>query len=157
MREPRDTDHHASTYFRITPACAGTTSHSFQNRFQDKDHPRVCGNHGIQSVVEFKQQGSPPRVREPLIDIHTGFIHEGITPACAGTTSCFRFPFHESRDHPRVCGNHTVKSNQSQSESGSPPRVREPLETLFKDSATTGITPACAGTTLIAAKYLSDS
>ena len=106
VREPHVAVAVSEDVSRITPACAGTTSHSFQNRFQDEDHPRVCGNHVLVLIRFPLLLGSPPRVREPLLE---GGLYEGlyrITPACAGTTLSSSTALSVFWDHPRVCGNH---------------------------------------------------
>ena len=70
----------------ITPACAGTTRSvlDFDNLF--RDHPRVCGNHLKNHPRCARNEGSPPRVREPLEFYVLDKADRGITPACAGTT-----------------------------------------------------------------------
>ena len=137
--------HHAMP--GITPACAGTTAESSANNTSARDHPRVCGNHTASSASPKVMPGSPPRVREPLIDNAT--ISDGyrITPACAGTTEAYpqRKVYHQ--DHPRVCGNHHIDNCIKGSERGSPPRVREPRPQANFISVHMRITPACAGTT----------
>ena len=69
---------------RITPACAGNSaeqSYTFDDLW---DHPRVCGEQGLKSVLSWRYAGSPPRVRG------TGLCKKEkpsccrITPACAG-------------------------------------------------------------------------
>ena len=110
----------------ITPACAGTTSARSQTRSATWDHPRVCGNHSVQSSRASSMLGSPPRVREPLrtgraddiaggitpacagttTSSHSAAANIRITPACAGTTHLRRIRHLRARDHPRVCGNH---------------------------------------------------
>ena len=71
----------------------------------------------------------------------------GITPACAGTTAEHLTDAGECWDHPRVCGNHMTAYKLAVIEPGSPPRVREPHETVAPFAVAVGITPACAGTT----------
>ena len=72
----------------------------------------------------------------------------GITPACAGTTgniySCGCCVW----DHPRMCGDHASIAILLSVVSGSPPHVRGPHDVKFNALIETGITPACAGTTL---------
>ena len=46
-----------------------------------------------------------------------------------------------------MCGNHISKVADSIGNMGSPPRVREPLGTIFEGIVNVRITPACAGTT----------
>ena len=132
---------------RITPACAGTTSVFLSPRISTWDHPRVCGNHLLIIVAIIAVMGSPPRVREPLEYERRADGRDGITPACAGTTSTCLRPSGNRRDHPRVCGNHPTASCRVMPFAGSPPRVREPLFNVDNMRSETRITPACAGTT----------
>ena len=91
---------------RITPACAGTTTNKPQDPETNKDHPRVCGNHLCPLPLQKHRPGSPPRVREPRQTGGFQLSLHRITPACAGTTCDAHLSSADSRDHPRVCGNH---------------------------------------------------
>ena len=51
------------------------------------------------------------------------------------------------QDHPRVCGKNHFLSLFFYFTEGSPPRVREKLESIGKAAGSIGITPACAGKT----------
>ncbi len=110
----------------ITPACAGTTMDMAAERVHVWDHPRVCGNHTYICVNWLTPLGSPPRVREPRVDIATIGLSDRITPACAGTTDVRQYDEDEDEDHPRVCGNHGRVRYKYWEALGSPPRVREP-------------------------------
>ena len=48
---------------RITPACAGKSTQRNQVTSHQKDHPRVCGEKGINTLIGGANKGSPPRVR----------------------------------------------------------------------------------------------
>ena len=139
--QPRDAEG------RITPACAGTTAVKVRPEVAFEDHPRVCGNHYKARYADLRKAGSPPRVREPRIPISISILHLGITPACAGTTRWDRDGTMATRDHPRVCGNHSSFSSSVMFSLGSPPRVREPHRRWQPRDAEGRITPACAGTT----------
>ena len=91
--------------------------------------------------------GSPPRVREKRIVKHSYVKFFGITPACAGKTFIEDSAFNCIQDHPRVCGKNGVHVNESLTFSGSPPRVREKLNSIYGMTVTDRITPACAGKT----------
>ena len=71
---------------RITPACAGITHYALFRAFEGLDHPRVCGNYHAKSIGDDIHTGSPPRVRELLVEIRQADKFERITPACAGIT-----------------------------------------------------------------------
>ena len=47
-----------------------------------------------------------------------------ITPACAGKTGGAAYGFNLWQDHPRVCGENTLKQGFGDHVIGSPPRVR---------------------------------
>ena len=66
----------------------------------------MCGNHGERRTAPRYTQGSPPRVREPLLLTLFLLPETGITPACAGTTDPVNSSDNLIQDHPRVCGNH---------------------------------------------------
>ena len=107
----------------------------------------MCGNHPHQKPSLSCCSGSPPRVREPPTVSPPMTARTGITPACAGTTRQASAVPPVCGDHPRVCGNHIQIFCFSWMRLGSPPRVREPRSTQHLQTADTGITPACAGTT----------
>ena len=107
----------------------------------------MCGNHFGESTWKAVKTGSPPRVREPPRAAAWSTLTTRITPACAGTTSQTCPSFSLIKDHPRVCGNHNRAQRLHLKDSGSPPRVREPLDELIDEIVQAGITPACAGTT----------
>ena len=77
----------------------------------------------------------------------TSFLN-GITPACAGTTSALCSSLISFRDHPRMCGDHSCNCTSSTVSRGSPPHVRGPLAISCIPPLWEGITPACAGTTI---------
>ena len=52
---------------RITPACAGKTSVEAVVKEGPVDHPRVCGKNFFTSRTLSIYLGSPPRVREKLV------------------------------------------------------------------------------------------
>ena len=73
----------------------------------------------------------------------------GITPAYAGKSS--HRPMHSTlpRDHPRVCGEKAVAVVSSSFTLGSPPRVRGKGDNGNVQIAQAGITPACAGKSMM--------
>ncbi len=72
----------------------------------------------------------------------------GIIPAYAGSTPAPSTCRHISRDHPRVCGEHSKDGMQSGCVWGSSPRMRGALRDLHGDGPVLGIIPAYAGSTL---------
>ena len=71
----------------ITPACAGKTRPMWRTDTEFGDHPRVCGENGMEVCLEVRPVGSPPRVRGKLPLKHVKIRRPGITPACAGKTN----------------------------------------------------------------------
>ena len=53
----------------ITPACAGKTSKNDLVPSRTWDHPRVCGKNAIAHAKREQIEGSPPRVREKLVEL----------------------------------------------------------------------------------------
>ena len=94
----------------ITPACAGKTNNENGGKKIFGDHPRVCGKNLSPFVVGSGSIGSPPRVREKLNTYHKTASKSGITPACAGKTDTYSTKQYYRRDHPRVCGKNTKRS-----------------------------------------------
>ena len=111
----------------ITPACAGTTDTMSVLCPVQMDHPRVCGDYGVDQVFQR--------------------LALWITPACAGTTHCRYRLWRAVQDHPRVCGDYHSRKYVSYQAAGSPPRVRGLRWRCMYHSRKCGITPACAGTT----------
>ena len=87
VREPQHLEAVPGFELRITPACAGTTIKILCGLLCVRDHPRVCGNHKRPVARSTLRSGSPPRVREPHMNLVRNHIIYRITPACAGTTS----------------------------------------------------------------------
>ena len=93
-------------------------------------------------------------MREPHLGFNKDCEHQRITPACAGTTESVPYESSHSQDHPRVCGNHRLRLALYSFASGSPPRVREPQPIPHQSGQLPGITPACAGTTVIGCQHM---
>ena len=122
-------------------------------------------------VIEH-QQGSPPLARErravgglergagritpacagktgmPSAVFPRGFA-SGITPACAGKTNATPTETRSRRDHPRLRGKDPQNTGDQSRASGSPPLARERPGACERAPAPDGITPACAGKTVM--------
>ena len=72
--------------YGIIPACAGNTMNGQRVIYQDRDHPRVCGEHCPLGAVPVRVAGSSPRVRGTLEARLYAVGAVGIIPACAGNT-----------------------------------------------------------------------
>ena len=113
----------------------------------------MCGDNPARGLATWAILGSPPRVRGLPPPKPRAFHRTRITPACAGTTL-----FHDAvdlfaEDHPRVCGDYFHTYAPDMVKLGSPPRVRGLLRLKRNGFVCLGITPACAGTTLICMEY----
>ena len=50
----------------IIPACAGSTYRLQSNRQENRDHPRMCGEHFLDGLTDMAKKGSSPHVRGAL-------------------------------------------------------------------------------------------
>ena len=129
----------------ITPACAGksqSVNHSPENR---EDHPRVCGEKFVLHILTSFDKGSPPRVRGKAETLNSLTIAVRITPACAGKRLGQIIQQIAAEDHPRVCGEKSLRAIVRASCLGSPPRVRGKAVSAGMFVPAGRITPACAG------------
>ena len=129
----------------ITPACAGRSMSAPFARKYRKDHPRVCGEKLILTLILLLWRGSPPRVRGEGLDFRFRPLRRRITPACAGRRHSAAGNPRSTEDHPRVCGEKRTVSGASAVVRGSPPRVRGEGCATRLPCALWRITPACAG------------
>ena len=109
----------------------------------------MCGKNVRIAALETSCVGSPPRMREKLTLMVIDSHNHGITPACAGKIGYNQSPNGKSRDHPRVCGKNRLAKNIARAVVGSPPRMREKRGTEYVAEKDLGITPACAGKTVL--------
>ena len=131
----------------IIPAYAGNTIYSSFLRCLKGDHPRVCGEHLKDTERYTVERGSSPRMRGTHhLDRRHGRFH-GIIPAYAGNTSSSASPVPQSRDHPRVCGEHKSSEIMNFSMTGSSPRMRGTPFARERSAMRPGIIPAYAGNT----------
>ena len=108
----------------IIPAYAGNTFRRLVSMILNRDHPRVCGEHGECLAVFADSLGSSPRMRGTPSH-YAGLGHGGgIIPAYAGNTAIAIESSQGRRDHPRVCGEHSATSINGFHNSGSSPRMR---------------------------------
>ena len=131
----------------IIPAYAGSTSPTRRRAAAARDHPRVCGEHHSRSADAARAMGSSPRMRGAPTATGLYGLQDGIIPAYAGSTprpSRCRRP---TRDHPRVCGEHTNNRTACKRRAGSSPRMRGALVCVLVHVSVVGIIPAYAGST----------
>ena len=70
----------------IIPACAGSTSGKDLQKFLDRDHPRMRGEHPPEDQPCRARRGSSPHARGALHRLVCSVDVVGIIPACAGST-----------------------------------------------------------------------
>ena len=80
----------------------------------------------------------------------------GITPACAGKSTCALVDGGRAQDHPRVCGEKGAQIEPVDVITGSPPRVRGKENSNTPQDSQLRITPACAGKRLKKAHKIKD-
>ncbi len=131
----------------IIPACAGSTFRHCRFRASRGDHPRMCGEHLPNSSAVRATTGSSPHVRGAPYELRDGRVIDGIIPACAGSTDPDTVLVPLARDHPRMCGEHAVKSKLMRCAGGSSPHVRGAPWFFRPGVCAFGIIPACAGST----------
>ncbi len=109
---------------RITPACAGNTVPPSTDDICHEDHPRLRGEYiDIRKSID-NNIGSPPLARGIPCSWTSFTSRFGITPACAGNTSCRSKYCSPSEDHPRLRGEYGAYHAFSLFLIGSPPLAR---------------------------------
>ena len=93
----------------IIPAYAGNTHYCCSVRVLAWDHPRVCGEHEFTDCTMAKYGGSSPRMRGTRLRPRRFAARFGIIPAYAGNTKRNQPPVSGAQDHPRVCGEHSMR------------------------------------------------
>ena len=88
----------------ITPACAGKRVRGIPRTYNERDHPRMCGEKFVIRHGSVKLPGSPPHVRGKEAAPIEEAINARITPACAGKSSAPLHSVPQRGDHPRMCG-----------------------------------------------------
>ena len=111
------------------------------------DHPRMCGEHQKGDPFAAFPPGSSPHVRGARYLLLSFVDRFGIIPACAGSTTWLPVGTMTNRDHPRMCGEHLLEKLLVVFDEGSSPHVRGAPVGHRPAAASTGIIPACAGST----------
>ena len=111
------------------------------------DHPRACGEHSFEHLCRAVSLGSSPRLRGTPGACRPDDRHPGIIPALAGNTCVKSVWKHRRRDHPRACGEHARRGQQSGLDEGSSPRLRGTRVVVSANEIRCGIIPALAGNT----------
>ncbi len=129
----------------ITPAYAGKRAKYSPVIGTEKDHPRVCGEERPKIYHNFGTKGSPPRMRGRVAVDWQKPRDTGITPAYAGKSFPLALNSLHLEDHPRVCGEESLRTMQESAKEGSPPRMRGRGFRRSYDAFKHRITPAYAG------------
>ena len=131
----------------ITPAYAGNTYVNDRAIVNDRDHPRLRGEHGLVCLRIWILCKSPPPTRGTRKRPSGVVLGIGITPAYAGNTF-FRKAYKGAFwDHPRLRGEHLNQSQYQNNRQGSPPPTRGTPSPCPFITLPFRITPAYAGNT----------
>ena len=112
-----------------------------------RDHPRLRGEHSIESCRDRLESGSSPLTRgtrRPMADPRTS---HGIIPAYAGNTHTRQGGHGQQEDHPRLRGEHTISELSVAIPLGSSPLTRGTQCVACLVYGGHGIIPAYAGNT----------
>ena len=120
-------------------------------------HPRVCGEHVVVGVHDFRHDGSSPRLRGTLRPKQRRSRDSRFIPASAGNTLLPLSPFWLIPVHPRVCGEHGVAAQTMLDAFGSSPRLRGTHKARLPFSLHSRFIPASAGNTVIQRQRMQES
>ena len=109
----------------------------------------MCGEKVPITCVPKYALGSPPRMRGKAAKSEDAAAIDRITPACAGKSSRNETCWHRPWDHPCVCGEKIEMPYELLLKEGSPPRMRGKAFGLVLYKVEIGITPACAGKSVL--------
>ena len=129
----------------IIPAGAGKRDTRSALESQRRDHPRGCGEKLSASAAGRGLPGSSPRVRGKVAALGLPLSGSGIIPAGAGKRGEVYSEIKGSGDHPRGCGEKTLRWVSVRFGRGSSPRVRGKGVAELAHRRRPGIIPAGAG------------
>ena len=130
---------------RITPAYAGKSRYARRGFRFGGDHPRLCGEKGLNTRKWTIALGSPPPMRGKADRTRNKEGRNRITPAYAGKSGIITVEVSYMQDHPRLCGEKWQMSPSAPSKTGSPPPMRGKAEQQVSGENHGRITPAYAG------------
>ena len=118
-------------------------------RPRGRDCPHIRGEKLNAASLLSIPVGLPPYARGKAAGRKRFTIVCGITPARAGKSSALVKGWREDGDHPRVCGEKVMHPCCHSPVMGSPPRVRGKADAVTLAAHEPGITPACAGKSIL--------
>ena len=139
-----------SVYFTICgiiPAYAGSTKMKQKGKGKTADHPRIRGEHTLDSPTRHPRGGSSPHTRGALRRPQSRHRGWRIIPAYAGSTETAWRPHPPRRDHPRIRGEHPETVTAMVCAPGSSPHTRGARCLRSRGSVPGRIIPAYAGST----------
>ena len=113
-----------------------------------EDHPRIRGEHAPIYTALMTQIGSSPHTRGARGRICRWSPHSGIIPAYAGSTRKTTTSASTTTDHPRIRGEHHIKSTMFLVKAGSSPHTRGARYPPLGPAILRRIIPAYAGSTI---------
>ena len=132
---------------RIIPAYAGSTRHRAHGRRQDRDHPRIRGEHGGGVAEAIAGYGSSPHTRGAQTTTPHHKRGKRIIPAYAGSTAGDGGSDEGGGDHPRIRGEHRRHLHGMVHGAGSSPHTRGAHTAVLTVAESNRIIPAYAGST----------
>ncbi len=136
---------------RLIPACAGSTTSPMKHELPRSAHPRMRGEHRVMSSPRPASPGSSPHARGAPHLFDEQLVLEGLIPACAGSTRGAPCGGLRAAAHPRMRGEHLNQDRVPAIVGGSSPHARGALREDGDGRRGTGLIPACAGSTGLAA------
>ena len=112
------------------------------------DHPRIRGEHDVDSLEDVDFWGSSPHTRGAPRSTRRHPRRGGIIPAYAGSTSVLSVELIRYPDHPRIRGEHEGLGRWSLRDTGSSPHTRGAHLNANSKINRHGIIPAYAGSTV---------
>ena len=139
---------------RIIPAYAGSTGAVKTPRAPKQDHPRIRGEHDEVPDQNTLGVGSSPHTRGAPGPETRPVPSGGIIPAYAGSTLFSLDAIHQTRDHPRIRGEHAPRCSSIRFEVGSSPHTRGARSIGQPGAFDRRIIPAYAGSTLFEDEFV---
>ena len=133
---------------RNIPAYAGKTFKSAWSPSTSSEHPRVCGENGVQTVAMPPRVGTSPRMRGKRPRVPSSSRRQRNIPAYAGKTQNPWSGSPQIPEHPRVCGENPSSSLFTVYLTGTSPRMRGKQPLAARSLCRPRNIPAYAGKTM---------